>query len=139
MPEDNVTLAKVIPIYEEAQVNQAHLYTIQSQNELATDLVDECAIPDYKGRSELGTPKCNDVQLGHIVEQFKDTFCTTPGRTNNAYYIIHTSGSPVRVSPRQIPVQCQVEVTQQIETKVEQGIIACSKCPWMAPSCSVCA
>ena len=74
MPIDNVALAKVVPIYEEA-----YLCTIQSQNEFGADLVDECAIPVYNRPSEFDIPKCNDAQLEHIVDQFKGVFCTTPG------------------------------------------------------------
>ena len=43
---DHVAMAQVIPIFEDVHLNQAHLCMIQSQGELETDVVDECAIPD---------------------------------------------------------------------------------------------
>jgi len=134
MAIDSIALAKVVPIYEEAHLTEAHLCAIQSQNELSADLVDECAIPNYKRPSEIDIPKCSDVQLEYVVDQFKGVFCTTPGKTDDAYHFIPTTGNPVRVPPRRIPAQYRVEVTQQIETMLEQGIITRSKSPWMAPA-----
>ena len=65
----------------------------QSQGELVTVVVDECAIPDYKGPAELDTPNCSDAQLECNVEEFKAVFFTTPGKTNDAYHCIPTTGS----------------------------------------------
>ena len=88
---DHVAVAQVIPIFEDVHLNQAHLCMIQSH------VVDECAIPDYKGPAEFDTPECGNPQLEDIVKEFKAVFCTTPGKTNDAYHYIHTSGNPVRV------------------------------------------
>ena len=59
------------------------LCMIQSQGEVETDVVDECAISDYKGPAEFDTPKCGNSQLEGIVKEFKAVFCTTPGKTND--------------------------------------------------------
>jgi len=131
---DHVALVQVIPIFENAHLNQAHLCMIQSQGELENDVVDECAIPNYKGPTEFDTPKCGNLQLEGIVNSFKVIFCTTPGKTNDAYHYIHTSGNPIRVPPRRVPAHYQTEVMQQLKTMLEQGIIVHSKSPWMAPA-----
>ena len=47
---------------------------IQSQGKLETDVVDECAIPDYKGPAEFDTPECGNPQLEDIVKEFKFVF-----------------------------------------------------------------
>jgi len=112
-------------------LNQAHLCTIQSQGELDTDVVDECAIPNYKGPAEFDTLECAIPQLDNIVKDFKVIICVTPG---NAYHYIHTSGNPVKVPPRRVPAHHQTEVMQQLETMLDLGIITHSKSTWMAPA-----
>ena len=91
-PADPVALAQVIPIFEEVHLNQAHLCMIQSQGELDTDVVDKCAIPNYKGPAEFAIPECAVPQLKSIVKEFKVIFCATPGKTSDAYHYIYTSG-----------------------------------------------
>ena len=71
-----------------------------------------------------------------IVKEFKAVFCTTPGKTNDAYHYIHTSGNPVRVPPRRVPAHYQTEVMQQLETMLDQGVITHKK-PLDGP-CSFC-
>ena len=63
VPADPVALAQVIPIFEEVHLNQAHLCMIQFQGELDNDVVDECAIPNYKGPAEFDIPECVVPQL----------------------------------------------------------------------------
>ena len=48
-------------------------------------------------------------------------------------HVIPTTGNPVKIPPRRIPAHYRAEVTQQIQTMLEQGIITRSKSPWMTP------
>ena len=98
------------------------------------DIVDECAIPDYKKSSQFELPKCTNSQLKCMLEGYKELFCTTPGMTDSTHHYIPTAGNPVRVPPRRVPAHYRSEVTQQIQTMLEQDIIVRSKSPWMAPA-----
>ena len=68
IPTDHVTLAQVIPVFKEAHLDEAHLCMTQFHGELETDVVDECAIFDYKGPVEFDTPDCSNPQTEGIVE-----------------------------------------------------------------------
>ena len=98
------------------------------------DVVDECAISDYKGSSNFDLPECTNPQLKHILEGYKEVFCTTPGMTDSTHHYIPTVGNPVRVPLRRVPAHYRSEVNQQIQTMLEEGIIVRSKSPWMAPA-----
>ena len=104
------------------------------QGELDTDIVDECAIPNYKGPAEFDIPECAVLQLESIVKEFKVIFRATTGKTStsDAYHYIHTSGNPVRVSPRRVPACCRIEVMQQLETILDLDTHV--KNPWMVPA-----
>ena len=91
-------------------------------------------ISNYKGPTEFDTPKCGNPQLEGIVNDFKGIFCTTPGKTNDAYHYIYASSNPIRVPPRHVPAHYRTEVMQQLKTILDQGIIVHSKGPWMAPA-----
>ena len=69
-----------------------------------------------------------------IRDSYQDLFCTTPGTTNEAEHHIPTTGTPVHVPPRCIPVHYHDEVEAQIQKMLEQGIIEESSSPWMAPT-----
>ena len=49
-------------------------------------------------------------------------------------HFIPTTGNPVKIPPRRIPGNYRVEVQQQINTMLQQGIIEPSSSPWMAPA-----
>ena len=98
------------------------------------DIVDVCAIPDYKKSSQFELPKCTNSQLKCMLEGYKELFYTTPDMTDSTHHYIPTVGNPVRVPPRRVPAHYRSEVTQQIQTMLEQDIIARSKSPWMAPA-----
>ena len=68
------------------------------------------------------------------MEKYQELFCSIPGKTNEGYHVIPTTGNPVKIPPRRIPAHYRAEVTQQIQTMLEQGIITHSKSPWMAPT-----
>jgi len=50
-------------------------------------------------------------------------------------HFIPTTGNPVKIPPRRIPGNYRVEVQQQINTMLQQGIIEPTSSPWMALRC----
>ena len=117
---DPVALSQVIPIYEDVCQNQAHVCMLQSLIiEPEVDVVDECAIPDYKKSSQFELPKCTNSQLKCMLEGYKELFCTTPGMTDSTHHYIPTVGNSVRIPPRRVPAHYRSEVTQQIQTMLE--------------------
>ena len=97
---DPVAVAQIIPIYEDVCQNQSNVCMLQSLvTEPEIDVVDECAIPDYKGSSNFDLPECTNPQLKHILEGYKEVFCITPGITDSTHHYIPTVGNPVRVPP----------------------------------------
>lgn len=68
------------------------------------------------------------------MKDFEVILCATPGKANDAYHYIHTSGNPVRVPPRCFPAHDWTEVMQQLEAMLDLGIITHDKSHWMAPS-----
>ena len=56
------------------------------------DIVDECAITNYKNSSEFELPKCTDSLLKCLLEGYKEVFCTTPGVTDWTHHYISTVG-----------------------------------------------
>ena len=98
------------------------------------DRVGECSIPLFSKDTSYDLPKCENTSLTSVITEYKDLFCTTPGETNEAQHYIHTTGSPVRVPPRCIPIHYRDEVEMQVQKMLKQGIIEESSTPWMAPT-----
>lgn len=103
-------------------------------SEIQNDVVDECAVPSYNGSPKMELPKCAKPNFKSVLEKYKTIFCTIPGKTNEGYHFIPTTGNPVKIPPRRIPAHYRTEITEQIQTMLEQGIITRSKSPWMAPA-----
>ena len=76
---------------------------------------------------EFETPECGIPQLKSIMKDFEVILCATPGKANDAYHYIHTSGNPVRVPPRCFPAHDWTEVMQQLEAMLDLGIITHDK------------
>ena len=131
---DNIAVAQVLPIYEAAQANLNYTCALPTEGEIQNDVVDECAVPSYINSPKIELPNCVEPKLKTIVEKYKEIFCTIPRKTNEGYHFIPTTGNPVKIPPRRIPAHYRAEVTEQIQTMLEQGIIARSKSPWMAPA-----
>ena len=70
----------------------------------AVDPVDECSIPLFNTEASYDLPKCENESLASVITEYQDIFCTTPGMSNETQHYIHTTGPPVRVPPRRVPV-----------------------------------
>ena len=70
------------------------------------------------------------------MEKYQEIFCNIPGEINKGYHVILTMGNPVKIPPRHIPAHYHAEVSQQIQTILEQGIITQQK-PMDSP-CDIC-
>ena len=105
--------------------------TFQSTDET----VDDCAVPIFDSTTAAyDLPKCNDPNLLALLETYKQLFNASPGRTTIMEHFIPTTGNPIKVPPRRVPVNYHSEVQQQINTMLQQGIIEPSSSPWMAPA-----
>ena len=76
---------------------------------------------------------CGD-DFKQLVEEYKDLFCTTPGKITYDFHYIPTKGPPVRVSPRCIMGRYRQEVVIHIDLMLSQGVIKETSSPWMAPT-----
>ena len=105
--------------------------TFQSTDETVND----CAVPIFDSTTAAyDLPKCNDPNLLALLETYKQLFNASPGRTTITEHFIPTTGNPIKVPPRRVPVNYHSEVQQQINTMLQQGIIEPSSSPWMAPA-----
>ena len=68
-----------------------------------------------------------------VIQEYKELFRTSPGKTTAAHHYIPTIGTPTKVKPRRIPAHFKDEVTRQLQVMLEQGIIEESNSPWMSP------
>ena len=103
--------------------------------ETTEDLVDDCAIPLFgKKPLQYDIPLCNISTLAPLLDQYRNLFKTCPGSTNVAEHFIPTTGTPVKVPPRQIPANYRSEVESQIQMMLEEGVIEECSSPWMAPA-----
>ena len=121
-------------IYKAERETQARAYAITALEQPGTDVIDECAVPVYHKPPSIELPECPESHLCHVVEEYKDLFCTRPGVTEATCHFIPTTGNPVKVPPRRVPAHYREEVNRQIQTMLEQGIIEESSSPWMAPA-----
>lgn len=96
--------------------------------------MDECSIPNFGADVSYDLPTCTNSTLTSVITEYKDLFRNQPGLTSEAQHYIHTTGSPVKVPPRCIPVHYREEVESQISEMLKRGIIKESSSPWMAPA-----
>ena len=100
----------------------------------AEDQVEDYAIPVFSNVSSVELPECKMSDLQAVVHEFHHLFKTTPGKTDASYHYIPTTGTPVRVPPRRIPIHYREEVLKQLQSMLDQEIIKRSTSPWMAPA-----
>ena len=121
-------------IVDEACSNKPDIGIIAAVNDDSSVITEECAIPDFATPKGFELPEnCGD-EFRQLIEEHKDLFRTTPGKTTHDCHYILTKGSPICVPPRRIPGHYREEVVRQIELMLSQGIIKESSSPWMAPT-----
>ena len=120
--------------WEETVKQKPHGGAIAVLGDTAVEATEECAIPDYGAVKNFELPNDTNLTFSSVINQYKQLFCTTPGKTSWAYHHIPTKGHPIRVPPRRVPAHYCSEVERQINEMLEQGIITQSSSPWMAPA-----
>ena len=121
------------PIWEDERQIRSKLCATLTTTDPGLDVVDECSIPWFSDPETYDIPKCEYNSLSQVVNEFADLFGTKPGMTTMECHYIPTSGCPVKVPPRRIPVHYREEVQRQLKDMLDQGIIEESSSPWMAP------
>ena len=125
--------SEVQQMWSAGQVEKSKAWTA-ALLEPATDTVDECSIPLFNRSVEYDLPESREQSIRELIQEYRDLFPTTPGKTNKAQHFIATSGTPARVPPRRVPVHYRQEVETQIQHMLDQGIIEECSSPWMAPA-----
>ena len=120
-------------IWDNMVQQKQHVRPVAAVGEMATEITNDCHIPDYGAPKQYELPNCSNTLLSTVVDKFKDLFCTTPGPSVSSHHI-PTKGSPIRVPPRRVPAHYHNEVERQINQILTQGIISESSSPWMAPA-----
>ena len=90
----------------------------------STDVITDCAIPDYGALQQYELPECWNALFSKVITQYKELFCTVPGHTSAAAHLIPSKGSPIHV-----PAHYRSEVERQIDEMLKQGIITESSSP----------
>ena len=79
-------------------------------------------------------PESREQLIRKQIQEYRDLFPTTPGKTNKAQHFIATSGTPAHVPPRRAPVYYRQDIETQIQHTLDQGIIEECSSLWMAPA-----
>ena len=88
----------------------------------------------YGDPLQFDLPFCTDPAINSVLKDYNDLFATIPGVTTMVHHHIPTTGNPVRVPPRRMPIQYKENIECQIQQMLERGIIEESTSPWMAPA-----
>ena len=107
---------------------------VTSLSSTIEDQVEDYAIPVFSDACSVEFPECKMSSLQPVVYEFQQIFKTTPGKTNASYHYISTTGPPVRVPPRRIPIHYREEILDQLQSMLDQGIIKQSNSPWLVPT-----
>ena len=107
---------------------------VDDDDDVNNDMVEECDIPIFSDLAAIEPPQYVRQCFEAVVREFGDLFSKQTGRTNIASHHINTTGSPVRVRARRIPVHFREEIEKQIKCILEKGVIEASCSPWTAPA-----
>ena len=131
---DSYHQPEVQPVLEELRKVKTKVCAVSTVTESIEDTIDDYAVPTYDAAASYDLPQCHNTLLSTLLGTYKHLFHTTPGKTNAAEHFIPTTGNPVKIPPRRIPVNYRAEIEQQLATMLQQGIIEVSSSPWMAPA-----
>ena len=110
--------------FHPAQRREAHVMTIAVEDKPSTDVVDECAVPNFGDTVCYELSECTQSSLTQIAQEYQLKACrTTPGATTAAYHYISTTGMPVCVPLHCVPAYYRAEVERQLQEMLKQGII----------------
>ena len=116
---------------KDAKSNQCAVAVVNDAN---SNMIDECSVPKYGDPLQFDLPTCEDVDIGTLLDEYKDLFRSIPGLATLENHHIPTTGTPVRVPSRRVPVHYNEEVEHQIKEMLQKEIIEESTSPWMAPA-----
>ena len=114
---------EVQPVLEDLRKVKARVCAVSTMTESMDDTVDDYAVPTYAIAPSYDLPECHNALLATVLETYKHLFLTEPGKTNAAEHFVPTTGNPVKIPPRRIPVNYHAEVEQQLATMLQQGVI----------------
>ena len=65
--------------------------------------IDNCTVPKFDQLIQIEYPQCTNSTFDYVVQEYRELFTTSPGKTTAADHYIPTSRVPTRVPPRHIP------------------------------------
>ena len=119
---------KLQPMLDAARQLKSKVCAIAAIEDPASDIIDDCAIPDFQNVTTMEMPECTP-SLKLILDQYKRLFIQQPGKAEGTYHYIPTSGSPVKIPPRCIPAHYKEEVESLIQNMLDNHIIEESSSP----------
>eukprot|EP00731_Ephydatia_muelleri_P011913 Em0006g807a len=132
--EDEVLLKTLLANSHKIRNKTCSAINRANDEDVNKDIVEECAIPVFSDLAGKEPPQYVEQKFEAVVKEFGDLFSTQTGRTNMTSHHINTTGSPVRVPARRIPVHFRKEIEKQIKFMLEKGVIEESCSPWTAPA-----
>ena len=132
--EDEVLLKSLLANSHKGREKTWSVTGVDEDDDVTNDMVEECAIPIFSDLAVIEPPQYIQQYFEAVVKEFGDLFSTQTGRTNMASHHINTTGLPVRVPARRIPVHFREEIKKQIKYMLEKGVIEESCSPWTAPA-----
>ena len=132
--EDEVLLKTLLANSRKIRNKTCSAINGANDEDVNKDIVEECAIQVFSDLAVIELSQYVEQKFEGVVMEFGDLFSTQTGRTNMTSHHINTTGSPVRVPARIIPVHFQEEIEKQIKFMLEKGVIEESCSPWTAPA-----
>ncbi|KAL5509977.1 hypothetical protein EMCRGX_G005432 [Ephydatia muelleri] len=130
--EDEVLLKNLLANSHKIRNKTCSAINGANDEEVNKDIVEECAIPVSSDLAVIEPPQYVEQKFEAVVKEFGDLFSTQTGRTNMTSHHINTTGSPLRVPARRIPVHFREEIEKQIKFMLEKGVIEESCSLWTA-------
>ena len=106
-------------LWKEIVKHKPHIGAVAVLDDTEVDVTEECAISDYGAERKFELPVAMTATFAGIINQYKQLFCITPGKTTQAYHHIPTNGHPIPVPPRRVPAHYGSEVERQINEMLE--------------------